>query len=144
MKWLQLENEETFRAKLLRAMNWEDSFIREISVVSPSYILPDISVVAPNCLPSVRVFISSQSAEIPGIELLFVEVEELSVHFTDDLTPNVSVINGKIIWKFCDSLEAPIMSKSLYYRFLRDDTWGKGLRYGWEEVFDIGGELSLL
>ena len=100
-------------------------------------------MVAPDCLPSARVLISSQSTDISGLELLFIEVEDLSVWFAGDLNPSVCVSNGIVKWSFCDSVEAPITSKFLYYRFLGSDTWGKGLRYGWEDVFDGGGELAI-
>ena len=144
MEWIRLSNDDALKKRVLFEVDWAHSFIREISVVSPSYILPDASVVAPDCLPSVRVFISSQSMDIPGIELLFVDVEDISLLFASDLNPDVSISDGMVKWKFNDSVNAPIISKSIYCRFLSNDTWGKGLRYGWEVVFDDGGELSIL
>ncbi len=144
MKWKKLSNDGDLKKKVLLEVDWDHSFIREISVVSPSYILPDARVVAPDCFPSVRVFISSQSTDISGLELLFVEVEELSVWFAGDLNPDVSISDKIVEWKFGDSMNRPIISKSLYCRFLDNGTWGKELRYAWEDVFDSGGELTIL
>lgn len=101
--------------------DWAHSFIREISIVSPSYILPDASMVAPDYLPSVRVFISSQSTDIPGLELLFVEVDEFSAWFAGDLIPEIDISDKYVKWKFSDSANK-LISKSLYCRFLGNET----------------------
>ena len=80
-------------------------------------------------------FISNQSKDTAGLELLFVEVDELSAWFAGDLNPSVSVSNEIVKWMFCDSISTVITSKSMYYRFLGNDTWGKDLRYSWQDVF---------
>lgn len=144
MQWTELKSEKTFRNKILSEVDWEHSFIREISVVSPSYILPDYSVVAPDCLPCIRVFICSQSDNIQGLELMFVEAEEFSVGFSCDLNPNVYLSDGVVKWTFSDVVKTTITSKTLYYRVLSNDAWGKELRYGWEDVFDGGGTLAIV
>ncbi|GAA6140090.1 hypothetical protein NBRC116583_38370 [Arenicella sp. 4NH20-0111] len=144
MEWVRITDEVTFKQRVLFEVDWPHSFIREISVVSPSYILPDSRMVAPDCLPSVRVFISSQSEIVAGLELLFVEVDEFAAWFTGDLSPNVNMFNEVVKWKFNESANASVTSKFLYFRFLGSDSWGKNLRYGWEDVFSDGGELSIL
>ncbi len=142
MEWTRISDDDALKKRLLLEVDWAHSFIREVSIVSPSYILPDASMVAPDCLPSVRVFVSSQSTVIPGLELLFVEAEEFSAWFAGDLSPEIDISDKCVKWKFSDSSNR-LISKSLYCRFLGDETWGKDLRYGWEEVFDSGGDLAI-
>ena len=143
MEWIRINGDDALRKRVLYEVDWSHSFIREVSIVSPSYILPDVSMVAPDYLPSVRVFISSQSTDIPGLELLFVETEEFSVWFAGDLKPEIDISDTGVKWKFGDSANT-LISKSLYCRFLGDEAWGKDLRYGWEDVFDKAGDLVLL
>ena len=145
MDWVKLTSINVFKKNVLDVVDWSQSFIREISLVSPSYVLPDgHATVAPDCLPSARVFISSLSEDVPGIELLFIEVEDFFVWFGGDLNPNVEEFYNSVKWEFNDSITTPITCKSLYYRFLDSGSWGKNLRYGWEDVYDTGGELAIL
>lgn len=143
MEWIQLKEEKDIRKKILEKVDWEHSFIREISMISPSYILPDISVVAPDCLPSIRVFISSQSQNIPGLEILFVEAKRFSSSFDEELDPCINISNNHVEWFFLRTSKSPIQSKFFYYRLLNNETWGRKLRYSWEDLFDEGGELSI-
>ncbi len=143
MDWMRLDKYEEAN-NVLADIDWPHSFIREAHIVSPSYILPDsLGTVAPDYLPSARVFISSASRKIPGLELLFVETEEFSAWFNGELEPDISIFEDRVKWKFY-KFHASIVSKRLYYRFLEVNSWGRNLHYGWEDVYSEKGELVIL
>jgi len=145
MDWIQLKTGDILNSGVLGDVDWSHSFIREISLVSPSYILSEgRTTVAPDCLPSARVFISSSSVDTPGLELLFIEVDNFSVWFDGDLNPEISVSDDIAKFKFNRLMSAPTTCRSLYYRLLDNNTWGKDLRYGLEDIYDTGGELTIL
>ena len=63
---------------LLLFPNWEDSFVREWYLLSPSYIhLNKQAIVSPDAAPIMRVLICTPEIKCPGIELFFEEVEEV-------------------------------------------------------------------
>ena len=148
LEWNQLTSEllPSFRREI-EAVDWPHSFVREVSLLSPSYVTPDDqATVAPDFLPCARIFVSSADSSLPGMELFFLDVEEISFWFGGDLEPTVSMQSSsfsksenKIEWRFSKSHNSMIRSSRLFYRFLDTKSWGHKMRYGWEEIFDSGG-----
>lgn len=96
--------------------------------------------VASGCLPCIRVFISGFMESFLGLEIMLVEADSLFLSFVDYLDPRVEFLKlrSSVKWTF-----PAIICRPLYYRVLEKSTWGRNLRYGWEDVFDHTGTLNL-
>lgn len=123
--------------------NWEDAFIREWYLLSPTYICPyNQATVAPDAAPMVRVLICTSEITYPGIELFFEEVEEIYLSCRSDLNPVGNFRYENIAFSFHGTDTPGIQAKALYYRILGKDCWGWKIQYGVENVFDESGFLK--
>ncbi len=122
--------------------NWEEAFIREWYLLSPSYVCPyNQAVIAPDAAPIMRILVCTSEISCPGIELFFVDIEEIYLSCRNDLNPIGSFRSDCISFSFHD-IDAPdIVSKFLYYRLLDNDCWNWKIQYGKENVFDKKGFL---
>lgn len=127
---------------LLSLPNWEEAFIREWYLLSPSYIDPDNQgTVAPDSAPMMYVLICTSELNCPGIELLFIEVEQIYFAGVCALNPRARFRNDHVLFSFYGEGVSDIQSASLYYRILGKDCWGWNVRYGIKNIFDEGGFL---
>jgi hypothetical protein len=122
--------------------NWEESFIREWYLLSPSYILPNNeATIAPDGGVIMRILICTTEPECPGVELFFEDVEEIYLSCRTDLNPVGNFRNDGISFSFHGAEAPDISCKSLYYRILDKSCWGWKIQYGRENVFDKSGFL---
>ena len=75
----------------------------------------------------------------PGLEILFIEVEEWGLAMDCDLCPSARLEWGKVRWKFNADLPYSITARSLMYRTLSDECLGFTTRYCPDQIFDKGG-----
>ena len=110
---------------------WQDAFVREIYAISPSYINDqDRSMFAPDALPNMKILICSQSSECPGVEMLFNEIEAISLPFGTEINPSGSFNNDFIEFSFTEIVLSHIRCKQIYYKTLDQACWGDKLFYG--------------
>lgn len=119
---------------------WEDAFVREWYLLSPSYI-DNQKTIAPDCAPSMFVLICTYDLTYPCIELFFEEVEKISFSCNCDLHPVATFKNNQISFSFSESEISDIQSKYLHYRILDQSSLGWKTRYGNNNIFDSGGFL---
>ncbi|HEY3353548.1 MAG TPA: hypothetical protein VGQ83_09885 [Polyangia bacterium] len=121
-----------FREMLAR-IDWSDGFVREMYLASPSYVLPDLSIVEYAARPHLVALISVADPEVPGLELLFRGVEELWLPLDAEYAPRVDLRRDSV--EFCFQGEEQgyhIRARELWYRAVERDTWGDRLRYASE------------
>lgn len=118
---------------------WEDAFIREWYLLSPTYVCEDQSIVAPYALPSMKMIVCSSDSTFPGLELFFEDLKGLSCFFDLELDPEASY-SECIIWFYINGMKfPPLEAKNLYYKVLSEDSWGWKTSCGRENFFDQGG-----
>jgi len=141
--WIDIENQAQ-AGELLRNFRWEDGFVRELHLVSPSYVTREPrSVVAWGAYPTARALITTQGAAPPAVELLFVGIQDLELWFRGDLDPAVSLEEGCVEWRFHKDSPSAVRCSSLRYAWPDPSCLGYALRYGREHVFDRGGSPVL-
>lgn len=122
--------------------NWDEAFVREWYLLSPTYIHPeDQAIVALDSPPTMRVLICIPDFTCPGVELFFEEVEEIYLSCRSDLRPAATFRNNSISFSFYGNNAPETQSKSLYYQILEKDCWDWKVRYGIENIFDQSGFL---
>lgn len=108
---------------LLQMVIWEDSYIQNAFVLSPSYYQKDIGTVADASKPDlvVNIFCTLHKPEdISGIQLQFVAVDRLTLPVNTELSPiaTFSPIGNEIVWSFHNTTDVDIRSQWLSYRIL--------------------------
>jgi len=143
MKWETLDSHGKLQDVLSR-FTWHDSFVREVHLVSPSYVTENgRGTVSAECLPCVRVLVTGIDRDCPGIELLFQHVSEFGAALDCDLEPSAELKERQVHWRFNAALPHTIVSERLVCQFLDESSWGPSMRYGWEELFDGEGNARL-
>ncbi len=137
MKWNKLKDIDNFKKKVIEQIEWEEAFIKEISLLSPSY-LDGNGIVAHDFLPCLKVFLAAPNSEFPCIELLFLEVNKISFSF--DICEQLIIEEeyGKICFSFTDKNERATCAK-VYFREPGIENLGYGAKYSFENIFDKSG-----
>lgn len=120
--------------ELLASFSWEDAFIREAHVLSPSYVrdrITAVSVVAPDSAPGLRVLVCAPDRRTPALELLFDGVEDVVLPFRVDLEPRGVVLRGRVEFSFSPTARA-IIAQSVRCEAVGIEAWEERLRYGKE------------
>lgn len=126
---------------LLALPDWEDAFLRECYLLSPSYIDTNANTVAPNANPVMYMLICTLDPKYPAIELFFEDVEDLYFSSRTEINPVVNFQQNHILFSYYEKKSADIKCKSLYYRFLDQQILGHKIHYGKKNIFDEGGFL---
>ena len=122
---------------------WEDAFLREWYLLSPSYILPkDLVTVASDSAPSMFILICTTDPAYPCIELFFENVEEIHLSCRGDLNPTARFQNNGVSFSFRGEETSDIVAQFIYYRILDEDYLGWKVRYG-KIFFDPSGFLDM-
>lgn len=123
--------------------DWADAFVRECYILSPSYIYSiSTGVFAPDALPTLKVLICTQDIECPGIELMFVEIENIVLIFNCDMCPNGKYHNNHLDFSFSQATGSAFRCKEMYYRILDQKCWDTTIRYGKENFYTEEGFLN--
>ena len=143
MDWIPL-NRQVEADELLCRIDWEDAFIREAYLVSPSYIDPtDGGTVAADSLPSCKLLIHCQGNDHGALEFLIIDIEDLSMWFGGALKPAIAVDSDGIEFTLNTSTGTKIRAKEMRYLFHGKETWGNDPQYGKEGFYDSGGFLVI-
>lgn len=141
-----LETQEQLDSLATRFGNDDDYFIREAHILSPSYVTSDGKfTVAPDSIGAVRLLISTQEEDRPGLEMLFHGVKEFRVDFRMPFALCGTVVRShindslEITVCFAESGHSRVVAGSCFFQELGVDSWGYKLRYGHENLFDEGG-----
>ncbi|HRD56200.1 MAG TPA: hypothetical protein PLC42_07380 [Parachlamydiaceae bacterium] len=128
--------------KLLSLPDWEDAFLRECYLLSPSYIDPNIeTTIAPDGVPVMYMLICTLDFNYPAIELFFEEIEDVSFSCRTEINPVINFRQDYISFSFYEKKYADLRCKSLYYNILDQDVLGYKTRYGKKNIFDESGFL---
>jgi hypothetical protein len=132
MKWIEIEKVSEFDK--IKSLYWDDAFVREIYMLSPSYVDFDGSLVDNNYLNVlILIFFAHGDKSCIGIELFLKNVEyfDLSLYgcFLNEEPDLVSLSSFKTIFelKLGSSL---IKTNGLKYRFIDESYLGDRLEYG--------------
>jgi hypothetical protein len=129
--------------RLLAEPYWEDAFLREFYLLSPSYIDPiDSNWIAPDAAPMMLMLICFVENICPGIELLFKDVEDIYFSCRTDLNPKARFNEEIISFYFFGEHFPDIRCKEMYYQFLSQECWNWKVRYGKKNYFDVSGYLD--
>lgn len=117
---------------LLSTIDWEDAFIKEVHLSSPTYVL-DRGIVAHDAYPNANIVICAPNMK--GLEFLFTEIENLKLVFAADLSPRGRLFktfwNSRSYWEFSFHDGDTVMRvKQLAYRFLEDACCTKKTPHG--------------
>src|SRR5688572_21687418 len=108
---------ESEAAAVMEATDWAHACVREMYLVAPSYVTADRKMVAPDCPPAVRVLVTSQDPEYPGVELFFDGVSRLGIWCGGELSPSLTVDRDKVRWSFQRGIqESTIEAKRARWR----------------------------
>jgi hypothetical protein len=121
--------------QIIESIDWVHSFIREVYALSPSY-REDEWEVNPDSLPSLKILIISMANDLPGIELFFSEVEEISISFDIYFNPSGIIDKDGIQFFFTSNKNKLIQAKSLTVNIYDKSCWGWDTIYGKENFFD--------
>jgi hypothetical protein len=137
-EWTSAEREGDLEAALCE-FDWSNAFVREVSAVSPSRLLPDGSVVAAEVPADLLLTIVAPCGPLAGIELHLHETRSVAVPFDQDLfvtakvsrtevwlslVPNGISMSGRALrWRILDRAEAEAVGRygRLYPVHLGDD-----------------------
>ena len=75
----------------LAGFGWDDAFVSEVSLVSPSQLLPNGFVKFPAATPDLRVVIVSPTPPIHGVEVQVHLADEVQLRAGAELAPRVHV-----------------------------------------------------
>lgn len=123
-----MSSDEAAIKALLEHVFWHDAFVREIHVLSESFVTGR-AIAAFGALPDVKCLICSTDGEIPAVEFRFVEVERMGLSFATELTPTVEFQNGRVLWQFQRDRDALLVCKELSFRILQKSACGEHTRY---------------
>jgi hypothetical protein len=118
--------------EMLEFFLWEDAFIREAHVLSMSYVrdkVSDVSVVAPDVAPQLRVLVCAPDRRTPALELVFDGADNVMLPFCVDLEPKGVVSRDRVEFSF-SPVVWPIIAEQLHYELLDTSAWEDRLRYG--------------
>lgn len=147
MNKFQLIKTQTDLDELVGTIDWEEAFIREMYVVSPSYIQEGVGWIAPGALPVIKMLIILPEPAT-GIELVFEETSHIEAYFEQEvrLSGRVNPANANVEIYLCDvsgqSKRVDIAARAMHYRLLNDDARGSQQRYGWQDVFNPDGSRA--
>lgn len=127
--------------EMLSIPYWEDSIIKEMIVVSPSYITETRGTVAPNSAPALKILIFTPEYSCPCLELLFVELVDMYCFFRGDLNPIGKFEKNGIFLYLNGEAFIPIQAEELYYTIHTPDYWGWKNHYSNQTIFDKAGFL---
>lgn len=123
--------------------DWADAFVRECYLLSPSFInTENQGLFAPNYPPTMKVLICIQDIDYPGIELLFVEVEDIILPFNRELDPFGKCYKNYLEFSFIERESYVFRCKEIHYKMLDQACWGKKIRYGNESFYTEEGFLN--
>ena len=126
--------------ELIKKVDWAHAFIREINVISPSYIdLSSKGTVAPDSLPAVRILIHIPDFDYPAIDFTLYEVQNINFDFRLNLEPYCKINNRNIELGFSGSKGSKIRGEKLSITLLNMDCWGYNTYYGKNNIFDEAG-----
>lgn len=127
--------------ELIKNFDWAHAFVREVYVLTPSYVEPEsLGVVAPDSKASMKLTIFFQDEEFPGLELIFEEVQEIKVSFQVGLNPVGMLERGVgVKMNLNGSQYEAIEAKKLSYSYLDKSSWGWKTKYGMYNLFDKSG-----
>lgn len=72
---------------------WHHAFIREIYVMSPSFLF-ESGQANPDALPNIGIIIFTNNKDMPGIEIKLYCAKDININFECDLSPQIELING--------------------------------------------------
>lgn len=137
MKWKKINNISSF-SKIIGDIDWEESFIREVSIVSPSYV-KNKNIVALNSLPSARFFFIIPNHEL-NLEFFFVSIDKISLSFETYETLKVEDKFGKTAFTFTTDQNMSVC-EDVYYRFVKEGDNPQEPKYIWEQIYDTSGMM---
>lgn len=125
---------------LMGLLSVEDAFLREVQLVSPTYVREadgEVRMVAAESRAGMRMLVSAPDRTSPGVELFFEEVEEVTLRFSVDLQPEGRVQRDRI--ELSLSPGARVVARRASFRAVGVESWGRDVRYGVANLFDEGG-----
>jgi hypothetical protein len=128
---------------MLSTFNWEDSFIREAHVASPSYIDSKGGTTCPDCLPAARIIVVDRHSPHQAIEILFVETECVELSAGVYLNPIGHYSEREIVWKFSKHDQSGFRCRTMAYRYLGEQAGNPRLHYENTEIFSAQGDLLI-
>jgi hypothetical protein len=125
---------------ILASVDWHHAFVRELHLVSPSYYLPEKRhTVAPDGKPDAFILICTGDPLCRHVELVFHEVERLSVLCNIDLNPFGVIQKDRVELVLSPIEKAGTVARSIDIRRLGDEGSGWDLRYGISNPFSKSG-----
>lgn len=128
---------------LCQTIDWDDAFIREAYIISPSYKTEDgLSLIAFGSTPDIRMLvITPHDKNSAGIEFILQGVSEIRFDFQIPfhLSGKVNSYNTNIEMVFDESQTRNIRAEKAFYVLHNMDINGWKQRYGLENPFSERG-----
>ncbi len=127
---------------LLSEIDWEDSFIKEGHLASPSYLdLEKKGIIAAESTILARVLVCTPYSQYEGVEFLFEGSEDFYLPCNVDLEPSGVWSNSCIEFRFSGTKGPYIKARNVYYQMVECRGWST--KYAKENIFDEGGILKI-
>lgn len=127
---------------LCQSINWDEAFIRETYMVSPTYHTGDGSLVAFGSTPDIRILvITPHDKNNAGIEFILHSVHEIMLDFEVEfhLSGKVNFHNTNIELGFNEVRTKGVRAERAFYILHNTEINGWKLRYGLENPFSETG-----
>jgi hypothetical protein len=124
--------------RVLSRPDWSHAFIREAHLESPSYLLDEESVVAPEAPPVFRLLVGTLDPAHPAVEFVFEEVSSIDVSLRGGIAPVGTLDPGGVTFRPRPS-RSGIRAQRMSWRVLSSSEVGFSLRYGKRNGFDPSG-----
>jgi hypothetical protein len=122
----------------------EHCFIREAHVIYPTYLRQNPkSTIAPESRCGLRVHICNPDEKHPGLELVFLEVEQFHVESGQPFKLWGRVSEGMITMGFSCDKRPSVVAETCKFQELGLESWGAALRYSHDNIFDEGGFAAI-
>lgn len=139
-KFTSIETQEDLNL-LINKLDWEDAFIREMYLVSPSYISKGGGFHGVYADPDIKMVIVCPEGEERGVEFRLEDVSRFKLlggQSPLSMSGNVIFHNSNVQLYLYEAIgaEPDIIARKLHYRFLGKLAEGFDLHYGWEDFFN--------
>jgi len=136
-KWIEIKKVSEFDK--IKSLYWDDAFVREIYMLSPSYVDFDGGLIEDHSLNIlILIFFADGTKDNIGIEFFLKEVENFNLSlygcFLDEEPDLVSLSSFKTVFelKLADSL---MKVNGLKYRFIDESYLGNRIEYGKKDFY---------
>lgn len=139
--FIELRSDDDFQAIVNSTpFDWEDAIVREMAVISPSWIDNERILHSPDIKPSLVILFLDQSSHEPGLEMLFVDVTSIEIDFSVSFNPVLRNAKIGFRWLQDQTINCGVIEASRVYGRRRGaDVLGRHMQFITSTPYDEYG-----